>query len=612
MKQAYIATSKGPISIIEFNSVKEADSYCDGDKWKKLGDQFGGIELMFDQFSLINQLCSKGAFCGADLPVGPEGVVMGTPSINDIAYNAALLHPKDHEWKVKECFKELKHPALDPDFYPYDESENIFIECPPDKYYYLSCDGVIAARQSVFDTIVPSQVFKCGMTFLYPRDKDTFDVKYAVGIIRHVTEVFTGSAVYKVPPSLYVNHMSWHLVGIYDNFYIGVVINHKDIDYESRLNFDDKDGPVFTWGQFQVPHDVKEYGSMWKTESKWGGYGKSVAWIYAIPYFQGYDFKKGLDKMFQPRIATRGVGIYKMTKEEVQNFFISLWHTTFLEFVEKFFGNTQDGILTLKWFYGINKSIPEAKKRLIKIGNTKLDDTTGSAVLGVACKDEFINYIIDNIAIARVHNNYLDFAPYTQVSIFIPFYGYVDIDPAACVGGWVRLVYDISLFTGIASVKIYTRRASNEEFVLYNVVTAQMSVDIPINAHGVNDLGARIASGLITAGSAIAGGAAGGVGLGAAVGQGVQSAISAATSNSVRAGGLAPEVSILSGMRVKVLITTVTEKRDLSAVVGKPDYSSKKIGDCDGFIKVLKINDTRGGCKYDKDIEELLKGGVFK
>lgn len=592
MRHGYLATSKGPLDIIVFKNQEECDSYAEGDKWRDIAEAFGSVDMMYESFSLSSQLASRKAYT---LRPGSGESTLDFDDLDwaTIFEKGAFLAPKEKVWKDRRF---QVRDDYDPEKYPSDQ------------YVTLYGCALLARPQRLLGatTFAPKIVVVCYVTFLYPKNSDVeVDPKYVVPVKMFTYNMTTQGMYNKIPPEGNVaTDPTWAVLqGGY--FGIGMVIENDS-------------HPVFTVGQFFAPAEN------WQNESKWMGYTGRRGYSGLPQQIDNYDFfTKGFEKMFQPRIATLGIGIYKMNKEEVQNFFSGLWHTTWDEVIGKFFGQSEDGILALRWFYGIKNDITERAKHYVKIGTTQLTEKTGAPVTGILCKDEFIKHMIDNIAVARVHNNYLDFAPYTQVSIFIPFYGYIDIDPAACVGGWIRLVYDISLFTGIASVKIYTKRNEKEDYILYNVVTAQVSVDIPVNAQGVNDLGARVANGVISAATnapyALAGLATGGIGaigIGASIASvataGASGAIGGASGNVTHSGGLPAEVSIISGMRVKVLITTVMEKRDLSAVVGKPDYSSKKIGDCDGFIKVLKINDTPGGCKYDKDIEALLKEGVFK
>lgn len=346
-------------------------------------------------------------------------------------------------------------------------------------------------------------------------------------------------------------------------------------------------------------------------------------------------------ELFNPRIASNGIVLYKLTKQEAQDFFKSLWTTSFSEEIDKMFGKTQDGILGFKWFYGIENNIPTMGADFLRLGNTDLT-YSGQTATGHRCVKEFVTHIIPDIPVAKIHNNFLDYAPYTQVDIFIPFYGYFSISPDACVGGQIQLEYVVSLFTGLSIVKIYTRLSQQDTYQLYDVINCVMSVEIPINVTAVETFETRLASRIpqllttvpisIGAGMATLGpaGAASG-GLMAAYNalskddvQKFQTqaknviqdsnnimagSVFTNTDKTIRNGGFSSENSVMSGLRVKTVITTVQVSSKMSDIVGYASNRNIKLSNCKGYVQVAKLEPS--GCPRHKEIEELLKQGVF-
>ena len=134
---------------------------------------------------------------------------------------------------------------------------------------------------------------------------------------------------------------------------------------------------------------------------------------------------------------------------------------------------------------------------------------------------------IGNIHIPDKYNSFVDLAPYSQLSLYLPWHGYLDLDISFLSGHdlYVKGIYDY--ITGTIQYLLYY----DNQFMI-NSIIAKMCVDIPVSLQTKNDRDSAIfqnvsnaVSGLIGAGLSLGSGNPMGLLVGAnALNSGVSSA----------------------------------------------------------------------------------------
>lgn len=152
---------------------------------------------------------------------------------------------------------------------------------------------------------------------------------------------------------------------------------------------------------------------------------------------------------------------------------------------------------------------------------------------------------IGHIKIDHRYKSFVDLTPYTQLSLYLPFYGFIDMDIDILMGHtlYIKGVYDY-----LAGTIQYFLYYDNQ--VLINSFLAKFAVDIPISLQTKNDRDNAIFSNVLGAlGGAIgvAGGIASGNPVGMALGatQGVQSMMGASASAPLNVKGTVGETGAL-------------------------------------------------------------------
>lgn len=341
---------------------------------------------------------------------------------------------------------------------------------------------------------------------------------------------------------------------------------------------------------------------------------------------------EGDDIMYNPRIGTKGIGFYKMNKPEMQFLFKCLWETDWRETLAKMLGKTMDGIMSVKWYYGVKDQIlTDGTKYTVVIGNANAMAEGGVTASAEKCTNEFVKLEFLPITVARIHNNFMDFT-HTDIDIFLPFYGYAKLDPSTVMGNTLYISYHFSLMTGAGVITIEMEDSFGKS-ILDNY-PVNMAVDIPVDAEGQESFMGRIVNATLKsaphiAAAVVTGGASVPVSAAAAGSQVLSAAGSVAgdalsdsvnggltPSNVTRAGGLGPESSVLAPMKLALNMTyPEVLSDDMSKYIGKPQYKIKKLstytsGD---FVQVLAVGpqSINSDIKYSNELIQLLRSGVF-
>lgn len=348
--------------------------------------------------------------------------------------------------------------------------------------------------------------------------------------------------------------------------------------------------------------------------------------------------KVNLKDRFEPRVATSGLGIYKLTKEQLTKFMFDLWTNTFAENIIKGInGEATDNILSLKWYYGIGKAIDVIPTDLyLTLGNVAFNGAWNESgpIVVKGAKKAFVQFSLGEVEVKRFYNNFLDYSPFTEMEIYLPFYGSYKLNINELINKRLAVDYYINISTGVTVINI-TTSADGECYRPVATLQTTMGVDIPVRIRAMDSLLSRvmgIASSTLTQVAAGAGG-----GLFGAVGTlatsaatrtlaGVAGGAIQNTENQIQPlfnsgetirqfGGLNDETGSLGYFKSFITYIRPVSKApdDYNTMVGKPDFKSGKISEFSGYIKVGAINNYSANIPYEAmtEIESLLKGGVY-
>lgn len=228
---------------------------------------------------------------------------------------------------------------------------------------------------------------------------------------------------------------------------------------------------------------------------------------------------------------------------------------------------------------------------------------------GVAVTSDIItnpqkDFVVGEINIDYYYDSYLDFQPYTDISIYLPFIGTHKLDTNKCMGGKIKVIYRFDALNGncCASI-ILTDRFGHTSLI--NQLNGNCAIQMPISGSSGRTgavLGAlpSFASGMINGNPA----------------QVASAAYSVLTSQQktdyVNYNG---SVASLGCLQTYIIINRPCSAVPSNVVSfrGTPSETTAKIGKCKGFLQVENVHVAipRATDAEKEMIENSLKNGII-
>lgn len=313
---------------------------------------------------------------------------------------------------------------------------------------------------------------------------------------------------------------------------------------------------------------------------------------------KGYDDNKDKDDDdTDTQVLSSGIGVltstFHMTKERLVQLGQFLWGASIFDEFSLINNNPIENIISCKAIpYAISGTTQE-----ITLGNVK------TGVNGEKISQNFSKQTIGSVAIAEHYKNFLDYAPYTNVIIYLPYIGFKELDTSLVMGKTLRIEYTLDVITGGCLAQIYVGKIRLYEF------TGNIGVDISITASNR----AQVESAYINAGVGVVSSAMSGNVTGA-----VNSIIGAATSQYHYSGTGNPSPScVASTNRTCYVVIDRPQYQPLKAfnhTRGRMCCLSKTIGSlkgytvCDGNVDISGISATDD---EKEEIVNILSTGFF-
>lgn len=314
------------------------------------------------------------------------------------------------------------------------------------------------------------------------------------------------------------------------------------------------------------------------------------------------------------------IHLYSPNFVQMNEFHNYLWSNDFLENWEsqlkKLFGSPEQQIIALLAIYA---DIPlNEGTTSITLGNIS------SGVQSATISKQYITVDMGSIEVPRIWGNFLDFEPYTTMSIYLPFISTVDLTANEIVGKTLSLKYNIDVLTGACVAQL---KASDEERenVILNV-SGNCGIQIPWNSANYNQLVSNSITAVAGLGATVlSGGLAPVIASGSianAVGElatlGVDTAenvFSGASPRFTRGGSFNTNNGVICDKIPHLLITRPIQSfaQNYNMHNGYPSNITETIGNLNGFTKIDKIN-LRGISATAEELEQittLLKSGIL-
>ena len=294
--------------------------------------------------------------------------------------------------------------------------------------------------------------------------------------------------------------------------------------------------------------------------------------------------------------ATKFVSLYNPTESQLNNLAYFMWHTLDPTTWIKIVADPMDAIISLSV---LPIAIPSSSASDISVGGIST---------GVSCNlasAQYISFDAGTITVPQYSNSYLDYAPYTTISIYLPYVGLRKIPTDLVMGKVLGVKYRIDIFTGACCVYITVGGSVILQF------TGNCAQQIPFTSsnwtQAITTMISMIGSGVMavanpaTASLSVAGMANSAV-------NGLHADIETGGANGGNVGFLGVQKPYIIIQRPKQCIPA-----NQNTFTGYPSYITATLGDLKGYTEVDKIileniNATENELN---ELESLLKGGVY-
>lgn len=425
-------------------------------------------------------------------------------------------------------------------------------------------------------------------------------VKTSPILISTNSEYIQFEAQYSTYSEQETNHLRegmWFNMRLLANFDSNIATSYVPVVDLSGLDYGFDTDRLFreiaslTWANIRIITSPDPYESESDPSGEEGGNGEDVE-----------DDPVEEETLPLPSVAGHGFcTIYVPSSQELGAMASYLWSGSFdVSQVLKLFSNPMDSILGLSAVPVSLSGSPEP----IYLGGVALTGITMPKYTGrTSVKVDF-----GTVTVKERWGSYLDYAPYTDFSIYLPFIGIKPIKADDIMGKAISLMYAIDILSG--GCVAYLRPAGGS--VLYEW-SGQCAVQIPVTGRSYDNVFQSAMSVATATLAAVAAPASAPVLSGAVASAAVQAA---ASKPHIERSGTVNGITGFLGQLRPYLIRTIPEAyipADQNKFIGYPAYINVNLADVVGYNEVDSIhleNVTATGAELD-EIESILKGGVI-
>lgn len=363
------------------------------------------------------------------------------------------------------------------------------------------------------------------------------------------------------------------------------------------------------WGTSVVPGGDIPTGEWGPTSGQAGG--SDGTWDYSSE-----EIPEQTTSYLPSAIGTGSVvKCYKLNSTNVQNLSERLYNANdslWQSWTNKLY-NPMAAVVSLHYLPAVF-SWPIGDSGTVSLAGITLD-VTGDypAVSGYIQTDQWRESPTYTLDVERLADSFLDYSPYTQMALHLPFCGVVPIDPSTVTGGSIAVKYRCDAITGNVAARITCTDQFGSSTVLYG--TGNCSYPLPLVGKTGGAMGLSAIPGLATG---LAGIATGNILMAASGGyQAITSTIQdASTQTSVQSipTTMSPMLDLCLWLEIKRAIPSTPE--DKQEIQGIPANITVVLQELSGTgftqisdVHVENIKDATQGEK--EEIERLLKEGVI-
>ena len=208
------------------------------------------------------------------------------------------------------------------------------------------------------------------------------------------------------------------------------------------------------------------------------------------------------------------VNIYQISKESLEAFISWFWNTSIVSDWTDVIANTLTGMYgnLTQCITGIRK-FPISDEYLvnsksassnIKVGRYTYDNN-GSGVSNCYKINSGLlsDMLVASYTIQPKYNNFVDYAPYTTLQLYLPFIGVIPLDTNMVMGRTLEIYASASLYTGEIQYTLYSHHGTDN--TLLGIYIGMCGIDVPYSLDDALSIFSNASNSVTSAISAISG-----------------------------------------------------------------------------------------------------------
>lgn len=315
--------------------------------------------------------------------------------------------------------------------------------------------------------------------------------------------------------------------------------------------------------------------------------------------------------------ANRGfVKVYLPTQAQVLSLSNYLWSSGIDTVLKKLYADPIQCIISLSM-------IPLVVTSTIT-GNIRIAHTDTEITDVMIAENQFVTLDCGTIDLDEFWGSYLDYSPYTKLSIYLPFIGVRALNIDEFMSGTIGVKYVIDIVSGDC-IAFISRVGSTDNLtvpvpailgVLYQF-NGNVSLQVPISAANFAQMYGASISAAVGGVGMLAGAVTGGLSAPMAIAGIAATAVNVASAKpSISHGGAIPSTAGWLGVQKPYLILQRPQQclpENQNTLTGYPAYITVTIGDVEGYneFEIMHLENIPATEQEKDEIERLLKSGVI-
>lgn len=292
------------------------------------------------------------------------------------------------------------------------------------------------------------------------------------------------------------------------------------------------------------------------------------------------------------------ITLFNPTLEQMNNLASYMWSDLFdINGWKKIFADPMDAVLGLSI---VPVAVPNGPAKEVKVGNI----STGVQMTVAA--SQYVAVDCGTLNVNEYWGSYLDYSPYTQAEIYLPYIGIHPISTDDIMNKPIHVVYHVDILSG--SCCAYVKCGGS---VLYSFI-GQCASSIPITG----DNWTNVVNGAISiAGSIGSMVATGGATAPMAIGQIASTSVNTMKPTVEKSGAMSGTGGMLAVQSPYLILTRPRQAlpRDQNTFIGYPSFITERLGDLTGYTEIdsVHLENVPATEPELSEIESLLKSGVI-